>query len=568
MPTGAPKHAAERYVADVLAGRVIVGRLVRLAVERHERDLREQDERGLYFNRSRAVRACWWIEHRLRFSKGEWAKRPFVLEPWQAFIVWALFGWERIVDGKQVRRFRTAYVSVARKNGKSELGAAVALLMLITGGASVAGPEIGAEVYSAATTRDQATIVWRAAASIVRKSPELSREVDVHDSRYNLSHAKTESRFEALAADADTLDGLGPYCCIVDELHAHPDSTVWDVLASGTGSRREPLMLAITTAGAEREGVCWDVESDCVKILEQVYDDESVFAYVARLDDGDDPFIEASWPKANPNLGVSVIVDGLRVAAKTAAQNPRRQNEYLRKRMNLWTAGETAWVSLEKWDASAGVIDLGALRGRTCFLGVDLSSTRDTTAVVAAFPMDDGTYVVLPQVFVPADTLSDNEVRGPRERQLLTDWAKAGLVTATSGETVDYDAIWQAIVNAADRYSVQEVVFDRWQASSLISKCQAIGLQEVGFGQGYKDMNPAMQLAETLISNRRLIHGGNPVLRWMVSNVATKTDPAGNVKPDKSKRSARIDGVVAMLMGLQRASATQASEPFVIALEG
>ena len=270
MPAGAPKHAAERYVADVLAGRVIVGRLVRLAVERHERDLREQDERGLYFNRSRAVRACWWIEHRLRFSKGEWAKRPFVLEPWQAFIVWALFGWERIVDGKQVRRFRTAYVSVARKNGKSELGAAVALLMLITGGASVAGPEIGAEVYSAATTRDQATIVWRAAASIVRKSPELSREVDVHDSRYNLSHAKTESRFEALAADADTLDGLGPYCCIVDELHAHPDSTVWDVLASGTGSRREPLMLAITTAGAEREGVCWDVESDCVKILEQV----------------------------------------------------------------------------------------------------------------------------------------------------------------------------------------------------------------------------------------------------------------------------------------------------------
>ncbi len=552
--------AAERYVADVTSGKVVVGRLVRLAVDRHVRDLEQAEAKGLRFNRVRAQRACWWIENKLRFSKGEWAKRPFILEPWQAFIVWCLFGWERWVDDRWVRRFHKAYISVARKNGKTELAAAIALLMLITGGASLTGPEIGAEVYSAATKRDQAAICWKSAASMIRKSPQLRPDLEILDSRYHIGYAETEGVFQALSAEANTLDGLGPYCAVVDELHAHPDSSVWDVLESGMGARREPLLLAITTAGAEREGVCWDVEDDLVKVLEQVYDDETMFGFVARLDEakegveGDDPYDETVWIKANPTYGVSVIKDGLKIAAKAAAQNPKRQNEYLRKRMNLWTAGDTAWLSLARWDACNGTVDLEDLRGRPCYLAVDLSSTRDTTALVATFQLDDGRYVIVPKIYVPADSINDSEIRSPRERQLMTTWVKQGLVTATAGDMVDYDAVWQDILNAADRHQVVGVVFDRWGASSLLAKCQAIGIPDIGFGQGFKDMSPAMKTTEVLVGRKQIIHMGHPVLRWMVSNVSTKSDPAGNVKPDKTKSSRRIDGVVAMLMGIGEAT--------------
>lgn len=445
-------------------------------------------------------------------------------------------------------------MSVARKNGKSELAAAIGLVFLYP--ALDLGGEIGGEVYSAATKRDQAAIVWRQAAGMVRKSPTLKREVAVHDSRYNLAQHETESRFEAVAADANTLDGLGPLCAIVDEYHAHPNSAVFDVLESGMGARREPLMLVITTAGGKREGACWDLETDGIKALEGIGENEGtaddLFIFIARPDEGDDWALESTWRKANPNFGVSVHAEGIRIACDVAKRKPSARNEFLRKRLNLWTEGDVAWLGLDRWDACASGVDLEALRGTPCYVGIDLSSTRDTTAVVAVWPLEGGTFAVAPWIFVPADTISD---RGPRERRLFEAWVRDGFVTATSGDMVDYDAVWQRLLELNERYGIREAVFDRWQASALVGKCEQVGITTVAFGQGYKDMSPAMKLAETLIGRGEIAHGGHPVLRWMFSNVSVKRDPADNVKPDKSRSVDRIDGVVAMLMGLQRASA-------------
>lgn len=565
------------YLDDVVAGRRVVGELERRGVERHLRDLEAGPARGLRFNVARASRACWWIEANLRFADERWAGKPFHLEPWEVFVVASLFGWERKVGGAWRLRFRKAYLSMARKNAKSTLMAAIALLMLMTGGAAVAGsrwaPLEGAELYSAATTHEQAAISWRAAAKIAKRSPDVRAKLDVPNriaktSRFNIAYHDASSYFRALAADSDTLDGLNPYLAIVDELHAHKDGTLLDVLESGMGSRLEPLLLMITTAGADADGVCGDVERDAIKILRQDYSDDSVgddvFVLICRIDDDDDRFNPAVWPKSNPNLGVSVTLEGLQAQAAAASREPRKLNEFLRKQLNLWTAGVDAWLPAGRWEASSvaadgtlRTVDLEALRGKACYVGVDLGSTNDTTSIGAVWPLDDGEFATWLWTFVPEETISDRSIRGPRERELLQQWVRAGLVIATPGDMVDYDAVWQQILNLNDRYGILEAAFDRWSASSLFGKCEQVGITAVPFGQGYASMSPAMKFAETIIGHRKLIHGGHPVLRWMVSNTATKSDPAGNIKADKSQRTRRIDGTVGMLMALGRAMLDQ-----------
>jgi len=565
----------EEYCTAVESGRRVTGRLERLAVERHIRDLVDGPARGLRFNTHRAARAVWWAETRLNLADDRWAGQPLKLEPWQVFVVAMLFGWERLVDGKWVRRFRKGYLSMARKNAKTVTMAVVALLMLLTGGAATKGkrwaPIPGAELYSAATTRDQAGLCWTAAAKMAKRSPAVRSQLDiparlVKTTRPTIAYHEESSFFRALAADSDTLDGLNPYLAVVDELHAHKDGTLWDVLDSGMGARLDPLLIAITTAGAERDGICFEVETDSIKVLEGVYEDDSLFAFICRLDEGDkdtkgdDPFDPAVWPKANPNLGISVTLDGLKLAAQQASQNPARLNEFLRKRMNLWTSGDTTWMPMPRWerastdaDGKLRTVDLEALRGRPCYAGVDLGASNDTTSVVAVWPLDDGDFAVYPWVWVPEDSV--NAVyRSPRERELFKVWVRDGLVTATHGDQADYDVVWARLLELQERYGLVDAAFDRWSAASLFGKCEQLGIQAFPFGQGYASMNPAMRFAETIIGHRKLIHGGHPVLRWMISNTATKTNPVGDIKPDKSKRTRRIDATVAMLMALGRAS--------------
>ncbi len=556
------------YVAGVLDGSVVAGRLARLAVERHERDLaycaehgEDGGPRGLRFNAQRARRACWWLEARLRFSKGEWAGKPFRLAPWQAFVVWALFGWERFVDGRWIRRFRTGYLSVARKNGKSELVAAIGLLMV--NGYVAEGrlweAEPGGEVYAAATKVDQAAIVWTAAASMVRKSALLRKEIGVHDSRHNLAHYSLEGKFETVSSDSDTLDGLSPLLGIIDEYHAHPNSGVYDVIESGMGARREPLMLVPTTAGEKRQGACWDLETDAIKILEGIGENEGtgddLFAFIARLDDGDDAFNEAAWLKANPNLGVSIHLEKLRIAARVAKRRPGALNEYLRKHMNLWTEVSTAWLPMPAWDACsdptphAQEIEQDGLRGEKCFVGVDLSAVCDYTAGVAVFPPSEKRpfWDVLTSFWIPAETLID---RAQTDRVPVNRWIEDGLVTATSGGVVDQDAVKLWLIGLRERYDVAAVPMDPHNATKLQSELQALGFTVVNMRQGWATMSPAIKQTEILLRQKLIRHGGNPVLRWMFSNVALKRDANDNLSLHKGRSADRIDGMVALVMGV------------------
>lgn len=551
-----PAAELERDVTDYITGvhrrRVVAGRLVRLAVERHLRDLEDGAARGLRFNPKRALRALWWISNRLRFSKGRWAGKPFLLSPWQGFIVWCLFGWERRgSDGAWRRRFKTAYVSVARKNGKTELAAAIGLLLLVLVGES----EAGGEVYSAATKRDQAAICWRAAAAMVKKSPELKKEIGVHESRYNLAHYPSESKFETVASDSDTLDGLGPHCAIVDELHAHPTSGVWDVLESGTGARSEPLMLAITTAGEKRSGICWDLETDAIKILEGIGEAEGagddLFAFIARLDDGDDPFNATVWQKSNPNLGVSCLPEKLEVAARVAKRRPSALPEYLRKNMNLWTERSLAWLPMPEWDACGGDVDAEALRKEKCFAALDLSAVSDYTAGAVVFPRSDGTFDSLFKLWCPEDTLVE---RATTDRVPVTAWEQQKLITATSGPVVDQDAVKEWLINQRERYDLQEVAMDPHNATKLRVELEALGFTVVEMRQGWVTMSPAIKETERIIRKKLLRHGGHPVVRWMFSNVAIRSDSNENKSMDKSRSGDRIDGITSLVMALYRAS--------------
>lgn len=555
----------ESYVEGVIGGQTITGRLVRLAVERHVRDLKMGPMRGLRFNRKRGLRAAWWMENRLRFSKGLWAGKPFRLERWQAFVVVSLFGWERMVDGRWLRRFRTGYLSVARKNGKTELVAAIGLLMLVLPQES----EPAAEIYVAATKKDQAALCWQAAARMVKRSPMLKAEIGVHESRYNLSHYESESKFEAVASDSDTLDGPSPLCGIIDEYHAHPNSDVFDVIESGMGARLEPLMLVPTTAGQKRQGACWDLETDAVKILEGIGEAEGagddLFAFIARLDDGDDWANEMAWPKANPNMGVSVHTEKLRVGARVAKRRPGALNEYLRKHMNLWTEVSTAWLPMPDWDACAGAPageleqfrrDLSEqLRGRRCFVGIDLSAVADYTAGVAVFPPEtpDGPFDILCKFWIPAETLIERE---KTDRVPVVQWVEKGLVEATAGPVVDQDAVKNWLINLREKYDVTEVPMDPHNATKLQTELLALGFVVVNMRQGWVTMSPAIKETEILIRNRKIRHGGHPVLRWMFSNVALKKDANDNLALDKGRSGDRIDGATSLVMGVGRAVIT------------
>ena len=553
------ERVARQFARKVLDGTLVVGRLQRLAVVRNRRDLQTGKKRGLRFNSKRGIRAVWWVEHRARLSKGKLAGKPFVLQPWQAWVLWVAFGWERKVRGEWKRRYRTLYLSMARKNGKTEMIAALGLMFLFP----ALGGEVGGEVYSAATKRDQAAICWKHAAAMVKKSPELRAEISIHDSRHNLSCLSSESKFEAVASDSTTLDGLGPLLVIIDEYHEHPTSDVKDVLESGQGARHEPMTIVITTAGGKRDGPCWDLEQDAIKTLEardeNDIDADDLFAFICRLDEGDgknvkgdDPFDEKAWPKANPNLGVSIQLDFLRIEAKVAKRQPRKRNEFFRKHANLWTEVSTAWLPMLDWDACAAPVKLRPNTGRRAWVGLDLSSTSDYTAGVALLePDDDDMWDVLPHFWIPAETLMERE---HTDRTPIGRWVEHGLVTATSGNVVDQDAVKDWLLNLREQYDVVEVPMDPHNATKLQTELQALGFPVFSMRQGWVTMSPAIKQTETWIKQKKLRHGGNPVLRWMFGNVALKRDQNDNLALHKGRSADRIDGMVGLCEAVGRAA--------------
>lgn len=547
------EFTAESYIEDVLNGEIVACRWVILACERHKRDLVDGHERGLYFDEQAAKVAIAFFGL-LKHSKGEWAGYPIHLEPWQQFHFWVLFGWKR-ADG--TRRFRASYLEVARKNGKSTMAAGVGLLLLVADG------EAGAEIYTAATKLDQARIIHQEAIRMVKQSPTLQKELKLF--KNNISSEQTFSKYEPLGRDSNTLDGLNVHAALIDELHAHPNGAMWDILDTATGSRRQPLMYAITTAGQSRQTICYQMHDYTKKVLEGVVIDDAHFGTIYSLDresDGEglgegsfeDWENEEHWLKANPNIGASKKLDNMKDKALKAKHIPARLSSFLQKELNIWVTSSSRWVLPEKWRACGDELpSLDALAGRVCYGGLDLSSTGDITAWVLVFtPLTpDGPYYVLPRFWIPEDNYME---RAKLDRVPYEAFIRQGFLETTPGDVIDYDWIEAAILEDAQRFTLKEVAFDPWNATSVSNHMIDKGVEMVQFRQGFVSMNPAVKALEVAVPKREIAHGNNPVLSWMADNMVLVLDPAGNKKPDKSKSSEKIDGMVALLMAFHRAT--------------
>lgn len=545
----APECRTTAYARAAVAGEIVVGKLVRLACERHLRDLETAHERGLRWNQAAADRVLDFfpmLEHR----KGEKAGQGIELELWQCFVIGSVFGWQRWDEASQrwIRRFRIAYVEIARKNGKSTIAAGVGNYLAFF------DAESGAEVYAAATKRDQAKIVWSEAKwqiqRLQRKSKAAKRIAILAN---NLNDESTASKFEPLGADSDSTDGLNCHANIVDELHAHKTRELWDVLEEAMAARLQPLHFAITTAGHDRASVCWEQREYAIKILEGVIparDADSYFAYIATLDDADDWADESCWVKANPNLGVSVKLEYLRDKVARALETPGVQNSTRQKHFNVWTEGAKRWFDVARVAAcyDPDVTD-DDLAGERCFGGLDLAGTADLNAYAQVFPDGEGGYDVRAHFWMPEGNLA----KRVREDRVPYDvWAEAGWITLTDGNTRDDQAILDGIRELKAPYDVAELGVDPWQMNYIATQLISDGVEVVKVPQTFASLAMASEELEKSIAAGKLRHDGNPVLVWCFSNVVADEDPSGNKKPSKKLSRERIDGVSAVVTAMAR----------------
>lgn len=555
----------DQYVQDILDGTIPAAEYVIKACQRHVNDLETGPERGLYYDQAAVDRVLRFVSRLCKHWEGEWAGQPVKLAPWQQFVTGQIFGWRR-ADG--TRRYRTALIEVARKNGKTTWASALGLYLMM------ADQEAGAQIYTAATMRNQAKIAHESSKKMVKASSLLSKECIVL--RDNINHPATNSKYEPLGSNYDSLDGLNAHAVIADEVHAWSGRGLWDVLETSTGTRRQPLMLAITTAGTDRQSLLWTLHDYTQKILDGLVEDDSFFGIIYSLDvrdeqdegEGDDWEDESLWIKANPNLGVSKKWDDIRRKARRAKAMPSALNAFLRLELNIWTQAESRWLHPDKW-AACGVerYTEADLEGRKCWAGLDLSSTTDLTAFAMVFPpsYEGETWKVIVRLWVPTDNLLD---RVKIDRVPYDAWERQGYLFTTEGAVIDTDAIIAQIEQDAARFDIQQIAFDRWGATKVRVQMEDLGFQMVQFGQGFASMNAPTKQLEALVLSRQLAHNNNPALAWMAANVVVRTDPAGNKKPDKDKSVERIDGIVALLMGLELATRNEQSWQSVYETEG
>lgn len=533
-----------------------VGRFERLCFERQDRDLALAAQpgghpKGFRFIAELGERPVRFIESFCKHHKGEWAGRPLILEEWQRRIIRIIFGWVR-ADGS--RRFRTAYIEVARKNGKSLLISGVGLYLL------VGDQEPGAEVYSFATKEDQARLLWTEAGKTVKKSERLAKHVKVLANSITFDAAG--AFFNPLGSDSDTQDGLNPHAGLADELHAHKTRGMWDVIQSGMGARREPIMIAITTAGVYRpESIGWEKHDYAQSVLNGVIDDDAFFAFIAAPDEGDDWFSAIAQQKANPNYGVSVKPLWLQERADEARMLPRALNEYLCKNLNIWSQQSKRWISIEKWNAcdpspAPRAAREAALEGMECVGGLDLSSKLDLTAAVFEFETPNG-IELLCRFWLPEDRAKEEEQLG---RPHYMQWARDGWLTLTPGNVIDYAFIREALIDLSKRYRIKQIAVDPWGAQKLTTELTEADIVCVECGQGFKSLSEPSKEFEASVVAGRLKHGGDPVLRWCANNVVVTQDPAGNIKPNKAKAAGKIDGIVAAIMARSRAIVADTAE--------
>lgn len=495
------------------------------------------------YDKSAADYAVAFIEN-LCHTKGTWAGKPFELIDWQEQIIRDLFG---TLKPNGYRQFNTAYIEIPKKQGKSELAAAVALLLTCGDG------EERAEVYGCAADRQQAAIVFDVAADMVRMCPALSKRVKILASQKRLIYTPTNSFYQVLSAEAYSKHGFNIHGVVFDELHTQPNRKLFDVMTKGSGdARMQPLYFLITTAGTDTHSICYETHQKAKDIIEGRKIDPTFYPVIYGADESDDWTDPKVWKKANPSLDITVGIDKVKAACESAKQNPGEENAFRQLRLNQWVKQAVRLMPMEKWDNCAFAVDEDELEGRVCYGGLDLSSTTDITAFVLVFPPldEEDKYIILPYFWIPEDNLT---LRVNRDHVPYDVWERQGYLQTTEGNVVHYSFIEKFIDRLGERFNIREIAFDRWGAVQMVQNLESMGFTVVPFGQGFKDMSPPTKELMKLVLEQKIAHGGHPVLRWNMDNIYIRTDPAGNIKADKEKSTEKIDGAVATIMALDRA---------------
>jgi len=540
------RKKVKKYINDVLSGRRICGKLERLAVERHLADLKNADKLRIRFDEVAAMR-CISFFSILKHSKGEFSGMRFELEPWQLFIVWVLFGWKRL-DGS--RRFRYAYVEVARKNGKTSFAAALSLYMMVMDG------EDGAEIYTAATKRDQAKICWTEARNMVGKSPALSNKIARFQSA--LTMESTLSKMEPLAADSDKLDGLNPHFAVVDEYHAHKTDMLYNVLKSATGARRQPMIFTITTAGFDKTSPCFLMRRTYIDVLLGIKKQENTFVMIYSADEGDDWKDPKTWAKSNPNIGVSISAEYLEEEFKSALNRGGSEEvNFKTKNLNQWVDAPTVWIQDEKVrKCSHGTTDAD-LVGQTCYAGLDLASHVDINALALYFPE---LKAIKLHYWIPEAKMEENA-----DRVDYKTWAAEGRIFVTYGNVIDIDAQVEKITEIVRDVNCRNIAFDPAKAyHGTVQGLQKAGLNNLldEFNQSIKTMSGPTRELQRLVESAEVDLMDDPVLRWMFRNAVAVTDANDNIKLHKAKSMNKIDGLTAIINAIGGYMSGAKPEPY------
>ncbi|WP_286952792.1 MULTISPECIES: terminase large subunit [Aminobacterium] len=507
---------------------------------------------GHYFDERAGKRVINFFERYLKHSQGRWAGEPFLLMDWQKYNFLApLFGWKR-KDG--TRRFRQAYIEIPKKNGKSELCSGLGLYLTMADG------EQGAEVYTAAADRQQASIVFGGSERMILKSPALKKRLKRRPSTKTIYYPKTNSIYQALSADVPTKEGLNIHGLIFDELHAQKKRALWDTLRYGGAARDQPLIISITTAGFDRYTICWEQHEYARKILKGLLFDDSFFAliYSTNWEDAEarnsdieeiDWRDEDAWVMANPSLGETIKLENFRQECLEAQESPAKENAFKRYRLNVWTRAETRWFDLAMWKACGGEFDTEILWNRRCYGGLDMASVNDLASFTLVFePAEDGLLYVLNKSWCPLENLWK---RVKKNKVPYDHWMGKGYLIGTEGNAIDDRAIAQEVIAFKKQYPALELIgFDRWGAKEVTRIIEDAGIDVVPVGQGYASMTAPSKILETHVLNETLRHGDNPVLTWAADNVVISSDPAGNIKPNKEKSTEKIDPIVSLVIAI------------------
>ena len=543
----------ENFADDVITKKIVACEAVYLSVKRHLDDIKKSntDENyPYYFDNNEAERPIVFIQN-LSHTKGKWAadRQKIKLEPWQQFIIASVFGWRR--RSNKLRRFRKAYIQVARKNGKTTMLSGIGNYSFFCDSPN----EVGVEIYYIATKKEQAKIAWEEAERQIRRCKALDSLASTYKQTTTIIKKKdTASKAKILGKDSKTEDGLNPHFVGVDEYHAHPSNELIEVLESGMGARRQPLIFIITTAGFNKNGVCFEEYNYLKSIARGEMANDEYFFMIFEPDEKDDWTSDEAIIKANPNLDISVSLDFIKSRIKEAMDKPSKQVDVKTKNLNIWTQGATVWIPKEVWDLCYCEINLDTLRGEKCFIGVDLATTRDIAAYSLCFIQEDK-YIILPRFFMPAHNIRE---RSKDDRVPYELWAQEGFITLCDGENINFDIIESSILADGEKYEVLDISYDPWKAIEIVTHLKDEGFNMTQVRQTFSvgGLSEGTALFEKAIYEKKLIHNKNPVLDWMFSCCEVRTDGRDNylpVKPDRRKNSKRIDGVVSSIMAIHSA---------------